>query len=343
MISFPNGPRLVAGLLVALGVFFLVGCDGTGDMASSQGQFTLRLTDAPADISEAVVTVERVDLVSEDAEEDDDDEEEDEEGIVTLTDETRQINLLELQGGVSETLADVTVPEGTYTQLRFVLGDENYLVFDDGSRQDLSVPSGQQSGIKIVLPAVEIENDGDQIDVTLDFDVEESLVQTGTGDYLFQPTVKVKSVLVNGEPVVTVEVEGAVSDASSTSVAVDDIPFSVTDQTEFDGDDGASSPGELQTGQSVEVEGTILEDESLEAREIDVEDDDEVERSITAPLQAVGDGSLTLVGVTIEVTDNTEFDDDSGLSSLEAGNRVEVEYEFQDDTRVALEVEREDG
>lgn len=346
MMSIRNVTRLTASLLVGAGLLFWVGCDTAGDMSPGQGQFTLRLTDAPADVNKAVVTVERVDLVPEDAEEEMDDEDDaddaDEEGVITLTDETRPIDLLELQGGVSETLADVTVPEGTYTQLRFVLGDENYLVFSDGTRQDLTVPSGQQTGIKIILPEVEIENDGDQVEVTLDFDVDESLVETGSGDYLFKPTINVKNVFVNGEAIETVEVEGAVSDASGGSVAVDGIPFSVTDQTGFDGDDGASNISALEPGLIVEVEGTLLDDGSLEAREVEVEDDDEVDRSITAPLESVSEESFSLLGVTIEVTNETEFDDDGGLSALEAGDRVEVEYDFQEDVRVATEVESED-
>lgn len=336
---FQNANRFAIGFVVVAGLFLWGGCDSTGDLSTAEGQFTLRLTDAPAALDSAVVTVDRVNLVSEEAEEEEDEDEE-AEGVITLTDSARTIDLLQLQNGVTETLATTTVPEGEYTQLRFVLGSENYVVVD-GTQQSLQVPSGQQSGIKIVLPEVEVENDGDQLEVTLDFDVEESFVQQGNGQYLFKPTIQVKSVSVNGESVETVEVDGAVSSASSSSVEVDSIPFSITDHTEFDGDGGASAPADLEVGQVVEVEGTFLEDGTLEARELDAEDDDEVERSITAPIQAVGDSSFTVVGVSMTVDEDTEFDDDTGLSALEAGHRVEVDYEFRDGARVALEVEHE--
>jgi hypothetical protein len=344
MIGARHSNRLLVGLLIAAGfLVWMVGCDSTGSMSTGEGQFTLKLTDAPADLDRAVVTVDRVELVTEDAgEEEEDDGDDEEEGIITLMDASRQINLLELQDGVTTTLADTTVPEGEYTQLRFVLGNENYVVVD-GDRQNLQVPSGKQSGIKIILPDVEVENDGDRLSVTLDFDVEESFVRAGaSGKYLFKPTVKVKSVSVNGESIETVEVEGAVSGASSGSVSVDSIDFSVTNQTEFDGDAGATSIADLQASQAVEVEGTRLDGGSLRAREVDAEDDDEVERAITAPVEALGDNSLMLLGVTVEVTDDTEFDDDRRLTGLSLGDRVEVAYEFRDGSRVALEVEDED-
>ena len=356
-------PRLIAALFVAGGLLFAAGCDSAGTSSEpAQGSFTLRLTDAPAALDSAVVTVDRVVLVGEDADESDDDGddsdngddngdddsddgddngEEDEDGLITLTDSTRQIDLLQLQNGNTALLADgITVPEGEYSQLRFVLGDENYVVVD-GSRQMLQVPSGQQSGIKIILPEVEIENDGDRLEVTLDFDVDESFIEQGNGTFRFKPTIKVKDVFVNGNSVETVSVEGLVTavDAGAGTMAVDSIPFATTSQTEFD---DTSSLSTLSTGQHVEVEGTVPSDGStLQAREVDVEDDEELERSITARIEALGDQSFTVLGATIQVTDNTEFDD-GGFGALQTGARVEVDYTFQDGVRVATEVETED-
>lgn len=347
MISAHRLSRLFAGLLVAAGLLFWAGCDSNGDLSPAQGQFALMLTDAPANLDKAVVTVDRVDLVSDDAEDEVEEDEDDgeKEGIITLTDTPRQMDLLQLQGGVTETLADVTVPEGEYTQLRFVLGDENYVVWDDGTKQTLQVPSAKQTGIKIILPKVEIENEGDQVEVTLDFDVEESFVEKGNGEYLFKPTVKVKHVFVNGQSVQTVEVDGEVSDVSSESVSVDSIPFSITDRTEVESDGDESSPADLQAGQVVDVEGTLLDDGTLEAREIEMEGDDELERSITAPLDAKteteGEQSVTLLGVTVDVTSETEFDDDASLSALSEGDRIEVDYVFQEGRRVATEIEND--
>jgi len=382
--AFAFGLALVVSLVV-------VGCDSTGTMSgtsepggttsSAEGQFTVNLTDAPADLDSAVVTIDRVELVSEDAdddgtededgEEDDGDDEngdddndgdddtgeeeeaDDDDGIVTLSDSTRQIDLLRLQGGVNTTLADVTVPAGQFSQLRLVLGDTNYVVVD-GEREMLKVPSGKQSGIKIILPGeVEIQNEGDQLEVTLDFDVEESFIETGNSDagngqagnrYIFKPTVKTKEVFVNGQSVETVSVDGTVTDISTDAVAVDSISFAVTERTEVESDAGSLSLSDVQGGDIVEVEGQVRSDGSLEALKLEVENEEDLERSITARVESVSqaDSTVTQLGVMIQVTDSTEFDDDGGLGDIESGDRVETEYEFQNGNRLATEVESEE-
>jgi len=346
--------RVFATVFIISDLFFWAGCDSSGGMGeAAQGDFTLRLTDAPAALDSAVVTVDRVDLVTEDGEDSaddggDDDGDNDEEGTLTLTEETRQLDLLQLRNGNEELLADaVTVPEGEYTQLRFVLGDkpgDNYVVVN-GGQQMLSVPSGAQSGIKIILPEVEVENDGDQIDVTLDFDVDESFVEQGNGDYRFKPTIKVKDVFVNGQSIETVSVGGLVTsvEAGNNMISVEDIAFTATATTKIEGD-SASSLGDFQEDQYVSVEGTRLDDGTVEAREIEDEESDE-ERSITARIESKTDTeneqSVTLLGVTAQVTSETEFDD-SSFEALASGDRVEVDYVVNDGQRVATEIESED-
>lgn len=336
--------RVLAGLFVISGLLFWAGCDSGGTGGTAQGDVTLRLTDAPAALDSAVVTIERVDLVTEDGVDDDDDD-----GVITLTEDTRQLDLLQLQNGNEELLADeITVPEGEYSQLRFVLGDEqgdNY-VFVNGERQMLTVPSGAQSDIKIILPEVEIENDGDQIDITLDFDVEESFIDQGNGTYRFKPTIKVKNVFVNGQSVETVSVDGLVTsvDAGNDKISVEDIAFTTTASTEIEGDN-VSSLGDFSEDQYVEVEGTLLDDGTVEAREIETGESDD-ERSITARLESktntADEQSITLLGVTIQVTSDTEFDDTS-FDALESGDRLEVDYVVNSDgQRIATEIENED-
>jgi hypothetical protein len=352
--------RIIAGALVLSGVLFWAGCDSGGTGSTAQGDFTLRLVDAPADLDSAVVTVNRVELFTEDGVSDDengdddseddddsgdDDSGDDDENTLTLTEETRQLDLLQLQNGNEEILADeVTVPEGEYTQLRLVLGSDNYVVVN-GEQQMLQVPSGQQSGIKIILPEVEIENDGDQIDLTLDFDVEDSFIEQGNGTYRFKPTIKVKDVFVNGQSIETVSVEGLVTsvDAGNGGISVEEVAFTTTTATEIEGDN-VSALGDFSEGQYVEVEGTLLEDGTAEAREIETEESDD-ERSITARVESKTsteqEQSLTLLGVAIQVTSNTEFDD-SSFGVLEAGDRVEVDYTVDsNNNRLATQIENE--
>lgn len=76
---------------------------------------------------------------------------------------------------------------GRYTQLRLILGDGSYVV-EGGERHDLSVPSGLQTGIKLIHP---FDIEPEQIcEITLDFDAARSIHVTGNGQHVLQPTIR---------------------------------------------------------------------------------------------------------------------------------------------------------
>jgi len=339
--SQPLSVRFLLPLLALCLGLAAAACDTTttSDSDDATGRLTVLLTDNPANLDSAIVTIRRIDLVPEDAEDGDGDED-DESEILRFPVEERPIDLLQLQDGVTTTLADVDVPAGEYEQIRLVLGDENYVVAG-GERQDLQVPSGQQSGIKILLPdEVEVENDGDQIELTLDFDVHDSFVLRGNGRYLFKPTVRVQEIQINGDAMDMVSVEGAVTsvDAENGQLVVEDVVFETTARTEFD---DLGSLADLDAGDFVEVEGVVQDGRRI-ALEVEREDEDE-ERSITARLEDVTSSSVALLGVTIAVNAETDVDD-GDLDDLEAGDRVEVEFVIRSDgSRLATEIDRQES
>ena len=95
-------------------------------------------------------------------------------------------------------------------------------------------------------------------------------------------------------------------------------------------------------GQFVEVEGFYAADGTLIAREVEVEDFDDDEIEIEGAIEALGDASLTVLGLTFAVTDATVIrgDDDrsvsdeamiDGLGALAdraAGHGLRVQLEF---------------
>ena len=173
--------------LVLLGAT-LAACDSS-DSENETSRFRLLLTDAPIeDIVEANVVIERVELRGDD-------------GTLVLADTPQPFDLLTLQDGVTATLVDFDVPDGTYREVRLFVDEEAHVVFDDGTEERLKVPGGTSSGLKIKLGHLVI--DEDIVEVTLDFDVRDSFVRRGNSGkgYIFKPVIKPLAVLVNGEVV----------------------------------------------------------------------------------------------------------------------------------------------
>jgi hypothetical protein len=200
---------LVASFALLFIAAAVVGCDSAGvtegGAEGETGTLTVRLTDAPGDILEANVTIERVAIVpTEDSASGDADEG----GLEVLSDDPMTVDLLTLQNGVTAALGTVEIPEGAYSQIRLITAQDADVYYEDadGQRQqaELMLPSADESGIKISLQEFEIDEASDEVEVTLDFNVEDSFVQRGQmGSYLFKPVVRTESLVVNGEEVLS--------------------------------------------------------------------------------------------------------------------------------------------
>ena len=68
---------------------------------------------------------------------------------ITVSDQTYSFDLLQLTANNPVVLAHASVPPGTYKQIRLILDDNSSLTFTDNSTAPLTVPSGEQTGIKI--------------------------------------------------------------------------------------------------------------------------------------------------------------------------------------------------
>lgn len=191
------------------------------------GQVSLSLTDSSTDQYVAVyVTIDEVQVHRSGAEEDDEAElakkEEDEEGEdgeegdeegdeekegrwLTVAEPRKTFNLLELVNGVRETLGLSSLETGHYTQMRLIIGEKpddginiqsrshpfaNYVIDTNSESHELKVPSGEQTGIKIVRGFDIQENQTTEL--ILDFDASKSIVIAGkSGKYLLKPTIKI--------------------------------------------------------------------------------------------------------------------------------------------------------
>lgn len=209
--------RQVLPLLAALA---MGACgDGGGATAGDGGaRVSIRLTDAPGDLREAWVRVDRIYLKGGPA---------DSAGggsVELLPARTGWVNLLTLSGGrTAELVNGAVVPAGSYTELRFVVC-EAYVVTDGGdvyATRDavlpagvaadgtLQVPSGCSSGMKVKFPRdarVELANESTIL--TVDFDVSQSFGhQAGnSGRWVMHPVVHATAVGFSGGIAGTVSV-----------------------------------------------------------------------------------------------------------------------------------------
>ncbi len=114
----------------------------------------------------------------------------------TLPADARTFDLLQLVNGVFATLGEVELEAGTYTQIRIMLESASLVV--DGTPRNLTIPSGDQTGIKLVG---NFTVDPDVItEIAVDFDVARSLHEDppGSGDYILRPTIRVVQTTLSG-------------------------------------------------------------------------------------------------------------------------------------------------
>ena len=120
----------------------------------------------------------------------------------------RTINLLELRDGLLTGLGSIELASGDYTQIRLLLGTEpddssnilcnehpfaNYVIDLDDSARELKVPSGEQTGIKVICSGMCVVSADETTELVLDFDAAESVVEKGNGEVSLKPTIKLLS------------------------------------------------------------------------------------------------------------------------------------------------------
>ncbi len=196
-------------VVVALLAAGLVACNVSGD---NTGRLILSLTDKPSHDFEAVfVTIESIAVHKAD----------DPEGSWnTILDVHKTYNLMALANGVREQLGIVDLEPGHYTQMRLMIGETaisphdyaNYVVDTEHEAHSLKIPSGFQTGIKLVQ-GFDI-NENSTTELVFDFDASRSIVVAGnSGKYLLKPTIH----MIDDSQVRTV-IKGTVKTVEDTGI-----------------------------------------------------------------------------------------------------------------------------
>jgi hypothetical protein len=169
---------LMLAILVSLiGAIAFSGCLQTGT-----GLLVLKISDKPGDlnITKANVTISqiRVHLGASDV------NDSNVTGWYTVVNKSQIFDLMTLQNNVTEELGIVNLSAGLYTQIRLYI--EKVVLTIDGVEYDCKIPSNT---IKLISPFQISANNTTTL--TLDFDIWESVHETGNGNYMFQPTIKI--------------------------------------------------------------------------------------------------------------------------------------------------------
>jgi len=173
----------------SLAAVLLIGFYGCGVGGDNTGRLSLSLTDKPThDYKEVWVTIQDIWVHAQSDPED---------SWTKILDVNRTVNLLTLANGVRLELGMVDLSPGHYTQMRLMIGtvnsvdpgqSANYIVDTKDQIHALKIPSGVQSGLKLVQ-GFDI-NEKSTTELIFDFDVAASVVATGnSGKYILRPTI----------------------------------------------------------------------------------------------------------------------------------------------------------
>jgi len=196
--------KLFWNLTLPLFIAIMIACSGGGgggggSPGGGTGTLSIALTDSSCSGYKAIyVTIDEVQVNK------NGDSSNGNSGWQTVASPMKTYNLLKLVNGVSEVLGEDELAAGAYKQIRLIIGktpesenningephpSANYVVLNDYSYGILKIPSGYQTGVKLVHN-FEVE-ESSFVELLLDFEACKSVVETGSGKYILKPTIKV--------------------------------------------------------------------------------------------------------------------------------------------------------
>jgi hypothetical protein len=176
-------------------------CNKDADKAKST--LAVRMTDAPAAYNAVNIDLQAVEVTGSG-------------GASVMLNVTPGIyNLLDYANGLDTLIATGTLEGGTeIQQIRLILGSNNSIVVDNVTHP-LSTPSADQSGLK--LQVHKTLEPGVAYSILLDFDANQSIVETGNGTYKLKPVVRTIEAAVSGSVTGSIAPAGVVASVTATS------------------------------------------------------------------------------------------------------------------------------
>jgi hypothetical protein len=212
---------LACAAFVALALLIFSSCSKNQKSSTDTANLQVRLTDGPdANVREVWVDIQQIELIMSDTSH----------PIILDGAHPGVYNLLAFSNGKDTLLADATIPAGTISQIRLILGDNNYIITKDGEKIALKTPSGQESGLKVQVH--QSVSGGILYRLTLDFDAGRSIIKAGnSGKYLLKPVLRIFSLIPSGGDIQGVVVPDSVRTSIFAIRGLDTVASTLTDTT----------------------------------------------------------------------------------------------------------------
>lgn len=207
--------KTLTQMMMVSSICLVAGCNGGGS-SSRTGTFSLNITDGAVDNATKVV-VEFTGVSIKPANGD---------ALTFDFAEPKSIDLLQLQGSASEgLLTDQVVASGNYEWIRLHVNAteddvmDSYMEMGDGSQIELYVPSGSQTGLKLVNGFTIAAGGG--VDFTIDFDLRKSITNPGgMPSAILKPALRIVDNMTVGS--IAGSVDGALVEQECADASLDD-------------------------------------------------------------------------------------------------------------------------
>lgn len=183
-------------------LIFVIGFASCTKNTSTTSTLKVKMTDAPGPYTAVNVDIQGVEVTGTNN------------NTVLLNVSKGTYNLLDLANGKDTLIGTGSLNEGSVEQIRLILGSNNTVVVNNVSHP-LSTPSAEQSGLKLQVHQTLVA--GVDYSILLDFDANQSIVETGNGTYKLKPVIRTIDTAISGSIKGTISPIGLIATVTATS------------------------------------------------------------------------------------------------------------------------------
>ncbi len=179
----------------------ITSCTNNTSTSTTSSTLNVKMTDAPGIYGAVNVDIQGVEVTGTN-------------NSVMLNVNKGVYNLLDFANGKDTLIGTGSLNEGSVEQIRLILGSNN-TVEVNGVSYPLSTPSAEQSGLKLQVHRSLVG--GVSYYILLDFDANQSIVETGNGTYKLKPVIRTIETAIGGSIKGMISPAGLAATVTATS------------------------------------------------------------------------------------------------------------------------------